>query len=168
MERSLPSAISGEPAQEFRPTSAASQPWVCNRTFHLPQLFKENFSSPTTFQSICRLDPTAVTDEVSHLPLEIAAVNKNIKAFDLLAPHYEDNIRKQIAQLFVWALTEKTPSEEFKLLFKFVPLAEVNKKTFSELTTDFCHSVEQRGHHGFQPSADSCLPRRDNPPCVSA
>ena len=167
MERSLPSAISGEPAQEFRPTSAASQPWVCNRTFHLQQLFKQNFSSPTTFQSICRLDPTAVTDEVSHLPLEIAAVNKNIKAFDLLAPHYEDNIRKQIAQLFVWALTEKTPSEEFKLLFESVPLTEVNKKN-SDLTTDFCHSVEQRGHHGFQPSADSCLPRRDNPPCVSA
>ena len=74
---------------------------------------------------ICRLDPKAVTEEVAHSPLEIAAINENTKAFDLLSPHYEVNTKKQIAQLLIWGLTEKAPSPAFKLLFESVPLAEV-------------------------------------------
>jgi len=73
-----------------------------------------------------------VTEEVSHLPLEIAAINENTKAFDLLSPHYEVNTKKQIAQLLIWGLTEKAPSPAFKLLFESVPLAEVNSCTILE------------------------------------
>ena len=78
--------------------------------------------------NICRLDPKAVTDDIAHTPLEIAASNKNTKAFDLLAAHYEENIKKQIAQLLLWGLTDKAPSAAFMLLFELVPLAEVKFK----------------------------------------
>ena len=67
----------------------------------------------------------AVTEEVADSPLEIVAFSGNLKAFDLIAPHYEDNIKKQIAQLLIWALTDKTPSAAFMLLFESVPMAEV-------------------------------------------
>ena len=67
----------------------------------------------------------AVTEEVADTPLEIVAFSGNLKAFDLIAPHYEDNIKKQIAQLLIWALTDKTPSAAFMLLFESVPMAEV-------------------------------------------
>ena len=58
-------------------------------------------------------------------PLEIAAINENTKGFDLLAPHYEENSKKKIAQLVIWGLTDSVPSAAFKLLFEEVPLAEV-------------------------------------------
>ena len=74
---------------------------------------------------MCRVDPRATTDEVSFTPLEIAAINENTEAFDLLAPHYEENTKKKITQLMIWGLTDDVPSEEFKLLFESVPLAEV-------------------------------------------
>jgi ankyrin repeat protein len=74
------------------------------------------------------VDPRATTDEVSFTPLEIAAINGNMGAFDLLAPHYEDNTKKKMAQLMIWGLTDSVPSAEFILLFKSVPLAEVGLK----------------------------------------
>ena len=74
---------------------------------------------------LLRVDLTAVTEEVTETPLEIAASNKNVKAFDLLAPYYEENDRKKIAQLMIWALTVKAPSPAFMQLFESIPLAEV-------------------------------------------
>ena len=70
----------------------------------------------------------AVTEEVVDSPLEIAAFNVNTKAFDLLAPRYEEGTKKQISQLLIWALTEESPSAAFMSLFESVPLAEVNFK----------------------------------------
>merc|ERR1719177_127179 len=70
------------------------------------------------------LDPRAVTEDIDYTPLEIAACKENTKAFDLLAPHYEESIKKKIAQLFIWGLTDKAPSAAFMLLFESVPLAE--------------------------------------------
>merc|ERR1712032_1508266 len=78
------------------------------------------------------LDPRAVTEDVDYTPLEIAACKENTKAFDLLAPHYEESIKKKIAQLFIWGLTDKAPSAAFMLLFESVPLAEVNNCTIFE------------------------------------
>merc|ERR1719184_254842 len=78
------------------------------------------------------LDPKAVTEDIAHTPLEIAASNKNTKAFDLLAPHYEDNTKKNLAQLLIWGLTDKIPSAAFMLLFESVPLAEVNSCTIMD------------------------------------
>jgi len=78
------------------------------------------------------LDPKAVTEDIAHTPLEIAASNENTKAFDLLAPQYEDNTKKNLAQLLIWGLTDKTPSAAFKLLFESVPLAEVNSCTIMD------------------------------------
>ena len=72
-----------------------------------------------------RVNPSAVTDDINETPLEIAATNKNAKAFNLLAPHYEENDRKKIAQLMIWALTVKAPSPAFMQLFESIPLAEV-------------------------------------------
>ena len=65
---------------------------------------------------------------MGYTPLEIAAINENTEAFDLLAPHYEENTKKKIAQLMIWGLTDDVPSAEFKLLFESVPLAEVGLK----------------------------------------
>ena len=78
------------------------------------------------FLLLLRVDLNTVTEEVTESPLEIAATNKNAKAFNLLAPHYEENDRKKIAQLMIWALTDKAPSPAFMLLFESIPLAEVN------------------------------------------
>ena len=72
-----------------------------------------------------RVNPSAVTDDINETPLEIAATNVNTKAFDLLAKHYEENTRKKISQLMIWALTEETPSAAFMSLFESVPMAEV-------------------------------------------
>ena len=62
---------------------------------------------------------------MGYTPLEIAAINENTEGFDLLAPHYEENSKKKIAQLVIWGLTDSVPSAAFKLLFEEVPLAEV-------------------------------------------
>ena len=75
--------------------------------------------------NICRLDPRAATEEVVGTPLEIAAMNENTEAFDLLVPHYEDDTKKKIAQLLLWGLTDWVPSADFKLMFESVPVAEV-------------------------------------------
>ena len=77
------------------------------------------------FLLFLRVDLSTATEEVSETPLEIAASNKNVKAFDLLAPHYEENDRKKIAQLMIWALTDKAPCPAFMQLFESIPLAEV-------------------------------------------
>ena len=74
------------------------------------------------------IDPRAATEEIDFTPLEIAAINSNTEAFDLLAPLYEDNTEKKIGQLMIWGLTDSVPSAEFILLFKSVPLAEVGFK----------------------------------------
>ena len=65
---------------------------------------------------------------MGYSPLEIAAINGNREAFDLLAPHFEENTKKKIAQLMIWGLMDDVPSAEFKLLFQSVPLAEVELK----------------------------------------
>jgi len=75
------------------------------------------------------VDPRAATEEVAGTPLEIAAMNENTEAFDLLAPHYEDDTKKKIAQLLIWGLTDWVPSAAFKLMFESVPVAEVNSYT---------------------------------------
>ena len=72
-----------------------------------------------------RVNPSAVTEDITETPLEIAATNVSTKAFNLLAPHYEENTRKKISQLMIWALTEEAPSAAFMSLFESVPLAEV-------------------------------------------
>ena len=77
------------------------------------------------FLLLLRVDMTAATEEVTETPLEIAATNVNTKAFALLSPHYEENTRKKISQLMIWALTEDAPSATFMSLFESVPLAEV-------------------------------------------
>ena len=74
------------------------------------------------------IDPRAAKEEIDFTPLEIAAINSNTEAFDLLAPHYEDNTKKKIGQLMIKGLTDSVPSAEFILLFKSVPLAEVGFK----------------------------------------
>ena len=74
---------------------------------------------------ITRVNPSAVTEDITETPLEIAATNVNTKAFDLLAPHCEENTRKKISQLMIWALTQEAPSAAFMSLFESVPLAEV-------------------------------------------
>jgi len=93
------------------------------------------------------LDPRAVTDDIAHTPLEIAASNKNTKAFDLLAAHYEENIKKQIAQLLLWGLTDKAPSAAFMLLFELVPLAEVNSCTIMDSNLIQALAYEGRTAH---------------------
>ena len=89
-----------------------------NLPSHLPNFCK-------LIQYICRLDPRAVNDDVADTPLEIAASNKNSKAFDLLSIHYEENTKKKIAQLMIWGLTDDVPNAAFMQLFASVPLAEV-------------------------------------------
>ena len=86
-------------------------------------------------KDICRVDPGVPWNPLefpgvpwSSTPLEIAAINGNTVAFDLLAPHYEDNTKKKIGQLMIKGLTDSVPSAEFILLFKSVPLAEVGLK----------------------------------------
>ena len=79
-----------------------------------------------------RVDLTAATEEVTETPLEIAATNVNTKAFKLLAPHYEENTRKKISQLMIWALTEAAPSAAFMSLFESVPVAEVRRLSFQD------------------------------------
>ena len=86
-----------------------------------------------------RVDLTAVTEEVTETPLEIAASNKNVKAFDLLAPYYEENDRKKIAQLMIWALTDKAPSPAFMLLFESIPIPEVT--FYHTVIPHICHFV---------------------------
>ena len=65
-----------------------------------------------------------MSEEVIDTPLEIVAFGGNTKAFDLLSPHYEENTKKQIAQLLIWALTDKAPSAAFILLFNFILIAD--------------------------------------------
>ena len=122
-----------------------------------------------------RVNPSAVTEDITETPLEIAATNVNTKAFDLLAPHYEENTRKKISQLMIWALTEDAPSAAFMLLFESVPLAEVtllkNNQTMYCLMKNTKRTVlegEQPRHPGFQPAADTSLQRRIGPSCVFA
>ena len=94
-------------------------------------------SARSIFPLLLRVDLTAATEEVTETPLEIAASNKNVKAFDLLAPHYEENNRKKIAQLMIWALMDKAPSPAFMLLFESIPLAEVT----------LCHAAFENSMH---------------------
>ena len=90
-------------------------------------LFNKLIYSLTVY-NICRVDPRAVTEDLGDTPLEIAAINENTGAFDLLAPFYEENIKKNLAQLWIWALTDWVPSAAFAQLFASVPLDEVELK----------------------------------------
>ena len=57
--------------------------------------------------------------------LEIAAMNRNEPAFNLLAPHCDDDLKKKMAQLVLIGLAEKTPSDEFKTLLSSIPMHKV-------------------------------------------
>ena len=81
-----------------------------------------------TVYNICRVDPRAVTEDLGDTPLEIAAINENTEAFDLLSPLYEESTKKNMAQLWIWALTDWVPSAAFAQLFASVPLDEVKLK----------------------------------------
>jgi len=75
------------------------------------------------------VDPRAVTEDLGDTPLEIAAINENTEAFNLLSPFYEESTKKNMAQLWIWALTDWVPSAAFAQLFASVPLDEVNSFT---------------------------------------
>ena len=96
------------------------------------------------FLLLLRVDLSTVTEEVTETPLEIAASNKNVKAFDLLAPYYEENDRKKIAQLMIWALTDKAPSPAFMLLFESIPIPEVTfyHTAFENLSAHINHQAD--------------------------
>jgi len=59
------------------------------------------------------------------LPIEIAAMTGNAKAFKLLAPHCKDELKKKLTQLVFLGLREKAPSDEFKTLFASMSKAEL-------------------------------------------
>ena len=116
---------------------------------------------------ITRLNPSAVTEDITETPLEIAATNVNTKAFDLLAPHYEENTRKKISQLMIWALTEAAPSAAFMSLFESVPVAEVRRLSFQDnVLFDEKHSSNCSGRWTTTPSwVSTCcrhLPSKGN------
>ena len=74
------------------------------------------------------LDPNSVVEyesEASCNALEIAAMNRNEPAFNLLAPHCDDELKKKMARLVLIGLAEKTPSDEFKTLFSSIPMHKV-------------------------------------------
>lgn len=81
-----------------------------------------------TVYNICRVDPRAVTEDLGDTPLEIAAINENTEAFNLLSPFYEESTKKNMAQLWIWALTDWVPGAAFAQLFASVPLDEVKLK----------------------------------------
>ena len=97
---------------------------VENQLLKKRQHCKKNTHSFSVY-NICRVDPRAVTEDLGDSPLEIAAINENTGAFDLLSPFYEESTKKKMAQLWIWALTDWVPSEEFVQLFASVPLDEV-------------------------------------------
>ena len=77
------------------------------------------------------LDPNGVVEdesEASCTALEIAAMNRNEPAFNLLAPHCDDDLKKKMARLVLLGLAEKTPSDEFKTLFSSIPMHKVKLK----------------------------------------
>ena len=77
------------------------------------------------------LDPNSVVEdesEASCTALEIAAMNRNEPAFNLLAPHCDDDLKKKMARLVLLGLAEKTPSDEFKTLFSSIPMHKVKLK----------------------------------------
>ena len=74
------------------------------------------------------LDPNSVVEyesEASCNALEIAAMNRNEPAFNLLAPHCDDELKKKMAKLVLIGLAEKTPSDEFKTLLSSIPMHKV-------------------------------------------
>ena len=74
------------------------------------------------------LDPNSVVEyegEASCDALEIAAMNRNEPAFNLLAPHCDDELKKKMAKLVLIGLAEKTPSDEFKTLLSSIPRHKV-------------------------------------------
>jgi len=80
------------------------------------------------------LDPNAV-----HLPslkdpdkcnsgcsaLEIAAMTGNIKAFKLLAPLCNDQLKKKFSLLVLLGLADSAPTDHFKTIFASIPLEEL-------------------------------------------
>ena len=77
------------------------------------------------------LDPNSVVEDESEArctALEIAAMNRNEPAFNLLAPHCDDDLKKKMARLDLLGLAEKTPSDEFKSLFSSIPMHKVKLK----------------------------------------
>ena len=73
-----------------------------------------------------RLDPLAVSEALPLSALEIAAAKGNPEGFNLLAAHSKESNKKKICQLWVWAWTEKVPSDKFKALLRSIPIEEVS------------------------------------------
>ena len=74
------------------------------------------------------MDPNSVVEdesEASCTALEIAAMNRNEPAFNLLAPHCDDDLKKKMARLVLIGLAEKTPRDEFKTLLSSIPMHKV-------------------------------------------
>jgi len=142
-------SLSGAEAEELG--AARVHPSYCESEFSMMQFLARFAGKSKQLQLLINLglDPKAA--EVGYTPLEIAATNKNTEAFDLLAPHYEDNTKKKIAQLMIWGQTESVPSEDFKLLFKSVPLDEVNSCTIVEynLLAYLAHRDKAAAHVAF-------------------
>ena len=73
-----------------------------------------------------RLDPLAVSKDLPLSTLEIAAAKGNTEGFNLLAAFSKESNKKKICQLWVWAWTEKLPSDKFKALLRSIPIEEVS------------------------------------------
>ena len=115
---------------------------------------------------MCRVDPQATSEEVPDTPLEIAAMNENTEAFELLAPHYEEETKKNIAQLLIWGLTDQDPDAEFKMLFQSVPLAEVMLKYHQQCERN--RSGEQLPNSGVQLATSSGKKGEEGPCSIPA
>ena len=119
---------------------------------------------------IQRLDPMAVSEEVIDTPLEIVAFGGNTKAFDLLSPHYEENTKKQIAQLLIWALNGQGSQCSLHLALPISPLGRGALRIFREIERDKTVTTtgEQLHHTGLQLTAESSRAWRHSPPRLSA
>ena len=73
--------------------------------------------------------------------LEIAAMTRNELAFDLLAPHCDDDLKKKMAQLVLIGLAEKTPSDEFKTLFSSIPIHKVTRSSEMNIAPVIKHLI---------------------------
>ena len=57
--------------------------------------------------------------------LEIAAMTGNIKAFKLLAPLCNDQLKKKFSLLVLLGLADSAPTDQFKTIFASIPSEEV-------------------------------------------
>merc|ERR1712032_892300 len=121
------------------------------------------------------LDPLAVSKELPHSALEIAAAKGNAEVFPLLAAHSEESTKKKICQLWLWAWSEeKLPSDKFKALLQSIPIKEVNRQsikgtgTYREQGRNLLQFLATRGKTAYvslllQQGADPEAVTEENP-----